>query len=203
MLSTGLGLVQAQHNLEAARQEFHQALMRGEIARMAALLRKNWSLANAPNDGDMLPLHVVATRWIPDESSAAQMAKILIAAGADVNGRTHSKQTPLHVALMSEKAEIATLLVAHGADLSARDWQGMTPLERALQMRDPRFTEMLRAHGARLDVFDAAEIGETALVSELLAHEPALVNARDPQGDRKSTRLNSSHIQKSRMPSSA
>ena len=43
---------------------------------------------------------------------------------------------------------------------------------------------------------------ERALIDALVLRHPGHVNQKT-HGDRKSTRLNSSHIQKSRMPSSA
>jgi ankyrin repeat protein len=86
--------------------------------------------------------------------------------------------TELFVAVINGDTVGAQQLLAAGADANARDAEGTTPL-------------MLAAYS-----------GNAAIVSALLA-AGADVNARNEHGDRKSTRLNSSHRYISRMPSSA
>jgi len=68
-----------------------------------------------------------------NEEAKIEVAKVLIAHGADVNKASSSGTTPLHAAAYLNKLEMAKLLVAHGADVSAvatRIW-GYTPLHMA------------------------------------------------------------------------
>jgi ankyrin repeat protein len=181
-LSIGLGLIQAQRHAEATNQEFQQALARADLARVAAMLQKDPALANARNDRDLAPLHVVSAGLVADDAAAVQMAALLLAAGADVNARSSSKQTPLHLAVSEGRPEIVALLLDHGADLNARDWKGMTPLDRAAQRRTSRLADMLRAKGAQLNIFSAAELGETNTVAALLSRDASLLEARDHEG---------------------
>lgn len=181
-LSIGLGLAQTRRGAEAVNQGFQQALARADLATVTAMLKKNPALVNARNDRDLMPLHVVSTGLVGDDAAATQMARLLIAAGADVNARSASKQTPLHLAVSEGRQEIVALLLDRGADLDARDWKGMTPLDRAAQKRALGLAAMLRAKGAKLDIFSATELGAAETVSELLSRNASLIDARDPDG---------------------
>lgn len=71
----------------------------------------------------------------------AEIARLLIAAGADVNGRGPGGTTPLHQAVEVNKAELVVLLMAAGADPGIPfpddhgDNPGMTSLELARKRR--------------------------------------------------------------------
>ena len=69
------------------------------------------------------PLH-----WVED----AEIAGLLIEAGADANVRNERGETPLHAAVRGQKDDaLIARLVAGGADVSARDARGNTPLHTA------------------------------------------------------------------------
>jgi ankyrin len=57
---------------------------------------------------------------------------LLLAAGADVNGKDARGLTPLHEAARWGWNEVVRFLVAHGADLRAKDSRGLTPVDSAL-----------------------------------------------------------------------
>jgi len=79
-----------------------------------------------------------------------EIARRLIAAGADVNARNQRASTPLIEAAKNGAAEVARLLVQHGADLEARDnEQHMTALEWAIQANEPEVARVLREAGAK------------------------------------------------------
>ncbi|KAJ1482459.1 hypothetical protein T484DRAFT_1803924, partial [Baffinella frigidus] len=59
----------------------------------------------------------------------ADALKILLEAKADVNGRTESLDTPLHLAARLGNDKVCTLLLAHGAKAMARNLRCETPLD--------------------------------------------------------------------------
>lgn len=61
----------------------------------------------------------------------ADLVKLLIDSGADVNARDESHSTPLHMASLSGSAESVQLLIENGADVTAQDQSNRTPLHLA------------------------------------------------------------------------
>ena len=66
----------------------------------------------------------------------AATVKVLLDAGADINGREANQITPLIMAISNDHMEVAKLLIARGADLDARDWYGRSPLWSAVKVRN-------------------------------------------------------------------
>jgi ankyrin repeat protein len=77
------------------------------------------------------------------------MAAFLISRGAEVDARTSSGLTPLHMAAQNGDMPIIRLLLDHHARLNAVDGKGWTPLDRAIKWRHPDAAEFLRARGGK------------------------------------------------------
>jgi ankyrin repeat protein len=65
-----------------------------------------------------------------------EIAKMLVAAGADVNQAEANKVSPLLMAISNNHVELAAFLLDHGADVNAADFWGRTPLWTAVELRD-------------------------------------------------------------------
>ena len=98
------------------------------------------------------------------------------------------------------------ILIQNGADINKADDFGKTPVIYACFEGYPDILKLLILHKPQINFQDIQ--GRTALMYTILQNNPNKTN--EPlfymlieAGDRKSTRLNSSHSQQSRMPSSA
>ncbi|RMG37451.1 MAG: ankyrin repeat domain-containing protein [Gammaproteobacteria bacterium] len=126
------------------------------------------------------PLHLVASAGGKAEDRV-EAARLLIEAGADVNGRDDSGNTPLHKAVGALNPKVAELLIRHGAKVNARNKAGETPIfrlasaashlhygnpsekERKTMSRDMRtLVALLSRYSADLDARNRK--GETPLV---------------------------------------
>jgi ankyrin repeat protein len=65
-----------------------------------------------------------------------EVARLLIAAKADVNQTDANAITPLLMAIVNNRLNVARLLMEKGADIHAVDWYGRTPLWAAIETRN-------------------------------------------------------------------
>jgi C-terminal processing protease CtpA/Prc len=84
----------------------------------------------------------------------AEIAMLLLKAGADVNGRNETGKTPLHDAV--EHSEMVTLLLGAGADVNAADNGRKTPLHLAVEHKMVNSAKLLIAAGADTTAKDRA-----------------------------------------------
>lgn len=87
-----------------------------------------------------LPLAIAASR------DNADIAKVLLDAGAEVDKRDNFNKTPLMWASASNAREVARVLIKNGADVNATDNQGQTAIQHAPDMRMVR---LLTEFGAK------------------------------------------------------
>jgi ankyrin repeat protein len=65
-----------------------------------------------------------------------ESARILVAAGANVNERDPNAITPLLMAITNNHVEVARFMLDHGAAVNVVDWYGRTPLWAAVETRN-------------------------------------------------------------------
>lgn len=73
-----------------------------------------------------------------------EIARTLIAHGANVNAKGESDLTPLHTAAARGNIEAATLLLDNGADLNATTTDGKKPISYAEERNHPEMVEFLQ-----------------------------------------------------------
>jgi uncharacterized protein len=118
----------------------------------------------------------VAFGWTPLHAAAfagnLETAKLLLAAGAEVNARAGNKfkNSPLQVSLLTSQLEMARLLIARGADVNQKQEHGFTALQEAALAGSEPLLELLLGAGA--DVAARADDGRTALDEALRGKHP-------------------------------
>jgi ankyrin repeat protein len=86
--------------------------------------------SRAPIPGSLSPLLYAA------RDGRLEAAKLLLAAGAEINQTDANAITPLIMAIVNNRVDVARLLIEKGADIQAADWYGRTPLWAAIETRN-------------------------------------------------------------------
>src|SRR3989454_11114284 len=81
-----------------------------------------------------------------------------------------------------DATRLAALLAGDRSLVNARNERGHSPVLIAQYHQRRELVEMLLAAGPELDIFDAASVGRTARVAELLDRDPALLHAYSGDG---------------------
>ena len=122
----------------------HLAAHYGHAAVVEMLLANNADVhARSQNSMRNQALHAAAA------GRAAEVCRILLDAGADVNATQAGGYTALHAAAQTGQRELMELLLARGADVDARTEDGATALSLAERAGRAEAADVLRARGAR------------------------------------------------------
>jgi ankyrin repeat protein len=114
----------------------------------------------------------IATDWPGHFPNAAKTARLLIAAGADVNARfagAHS-ETPLHWAASSGDVEVLDALLDAGSDLEADGSviDGGTALADAVAFGQWKAARRLLERGAAPNLWQAAALGQVTRIRQFV-----------------------------------
>ena len=74
---------------------------------------------------------VITALHVASANDFAEVARVLIEAGADINQRSGFGYTPLHLAAITDATRVAQLLLDAGANVNSRDPSGETPIDDA------------------------------------------------------------------------
>src|SRR5262249_3794786 len=107
--------------------------------------------------------------------SQIEMARALIARGADAKARTPNGETVLHAASMIESAALTTALIEAGAEVNAANSDGETPLQWAALTGTFLAVKALADAGADLNVQDARQ-GNTPLHAAVAHDDIVLIH---------------------------
>ena len=171
---------------DAARSGGLKSSEREKVVKML-LAQGGQAAASAKNNRGESPLHSAAWgRW----GGYTDVAKLLLAQGADVSGKASDGWTPLHVTAYKGRQAFVLLLLSHGAGVSAKANDGRTPLHVAAREGREEVVKLLLAHGAGVSeknnkeetpLHVAAYWGRLA-VAQLLVDNGAELSAKDNAG---------------------
>ncbi|MEM7365065.1 MAG: ankyrin repeat domain-containing protein [Pseudomonadota bacterium] len=155
-----------------------------DVAGVAAILRDQPELANtpfwAPGAGKFGGYYLArnADSWLPDadEQKSVEIARLLLAAGADINQPGGQSNvwggTPLHCAVWYGNLALTRFLIEQGADIELNEMvggSGGTPMEWAVYQgeRLEGVVEILIEGGAHYSVIDLLLVKSRRLWDEL------------------------------------
>jgi uncharacterized protein len=160
---------------EDSAKELVSAIHSGDVATVVRLIQERPELLSGPlgrGFGTRTAL-LAAADWPGYFPNGPEIVRILIAAGADPDGRTPGDETPLHWAASSDDAEVAAALIDGGADLQVPDGSIGTPLDNAIGYACWNVARLLVQRGARVDkLWHAAALGLLPRLEELVETQP-------------------------------
>lgn len=128
--------------------EIHQAVQAGDAARVTELLQGDRTLASTPDPDDQfrsLPLHFAAN------AGHLEVARLLLDAGAEVDGGDSDGSTPLDCAALRRHRDLVDLFLTRGADPNRRDNNRAYPLSFAATGGDSAIVMRILEAGADLE----------------------------------------------------
>jgi ankyrin repeat protein len=164
-------------SFSAQGDEIQKAITKGDFSRVVALLKVHPDLLENKNNLGLTPLMVSVNH------NQLEIAKLLLANGADVDARDGYKHTPLILAMfVYNHDQMVRLLLTKGADVNLEDKWSMTALAYAVRQGQIDDAKILIANDANINVVAGAsplywaEMGMHTEIVELLLANGADVN---------------------------
>jgi ankyrin repeat protein len=182
VLFSCLGALLVSGGIEA--QTLHEAVRKGDVGEVRALLTNQPHQVDDRNDQGYTPLHVAA------REGSLEIGELLLSFGADPNRVDWDWKTPLHWAAISEREDFIRLLLDKKANLEAATYEGMTPLHEAVSRNKIGSARILVELGAELAteanggislLHSAAAAGDTSMLGWLLS-QGLDINSRTAYG---------------------
>ena len=132
----------------------HSAVRYGDVEVVQVLLNLEADV-NIRDEYSRSPLNHISgyssgSSEVPNyHQSLANIARLLLDRGADINARDDQGWTPLCAATYEKRIEVIRVLLERGADVGARDKQGRTPFSLAKKRRFTEIMKLLSEHGAQ------------------------------------------------------
>ncbi len=145
-----------------------RSIENGDFAEFSRLVDTGIDLSTKNKLGET-PLYVAA------EKDQLEMAKLLIAKGANARAQTPNGESVLHAAAMIESVALMTALIEAGADKNSANNDGETPLHWAAMTGTFLAVKALADAGADLDVQDV-RLANTALHAAVSHDDIALIH---------------------------
>ena len=133
----------------------HIAVQNSDIQAVITLLADTTTKLEARNSKGRTPLHCV---------TSYKIVKDLLAAGANINALDKNGDTPLHVAILTQRVPVVQVLLQSGADVTLKNsYKGDTPLHIAVDpsCRHATMVQLLMKSGAQAN--EPNNFGETSL----------------------------------------
>jgi TonB family protein len=121
-------------------QSLRDAALTGQAETVRSLLAKA-----KPADRDAVDARGWNALMYAVKGGHGEIVRMLLEAGASVDGRDDAGETALHLAARYGRARPAELLLRAGADLEARDSEGRSALYRAIERHSADVIELLQA----------------------------------------------------------
>ncbi len=133
----------------APADQIHEAVEKGNLEEVKALIKQNPDLVKAVNEAGRTPLHLAC------RGTHMDVVDFLLEKGAVVDLRDHGGHSPLHHAAMSDRDKAAAALLKKGANVELRDDYSRTPLLLCARERGgPKTTAVLLKAGADVNAKD-------------------------------------------------